>query len=844
MDISTVLNNLFKMANKKYVDKEYQQSSLIYKKIINKISDKDKVSNWVLYNNYLVSLLYCQKESEFANYLSEIIKLKSKNRKYMTCIWKICDLLATEIKKENFKEYFPIFSKEPLIYNNLLGHDFFPKCMYDKILNGITNEVDYHLLLAKRNINLTDRYRLTNDNQISKNIWNELLKVESIVEKYSQTKSKTFDFNSVFRRPLLYSLSYIHTNNKPFLVKLSEIYRKFNTNLNYVCKRCQNGTIVKRKRIKIGFISMPFLSMLSSVFRDRSNMIKFLPSSMFEKVLIVQKKYNFDTKQKEILNIIDGLHKSVDHILELPIILEEPKKFIQSIENLNLDILVYCDIGMSAESVILAHTRLAPVQINTWGHSVTSGISTIDHYFSSSLYELPDAQKHYSEKLVPMDSMCTSYFQIQYRKEEFEMRKKYNLPDDKYILFCMQNSFKINIGFIELLKKIYDHEPNIIVLLLDSNLNENYHKFLKEKFGEDFYNNCLTFVKQKSTDIYHNLIYLSDLLLDTHPFGGCNTSLEGFTYKKIIITKPSEYLAGRFTYGFYKKIGITEPIAYTDEDYCDKVLYYLHNKEARKKLEKKIFTRSSSLFADRESVVEWTNKLVELAKPHIELIEPSYKKDVTYSVNTLDLLKPYRFDIIFKYIYAKYRSRWALEYYQNHIKVLNGGYAMITNYQDIEKNSTSEFTQKFIELIEDIKENGTKNCIPVYVKDDKDFYISNGSHRVGVNLALQNQKIDISVSKVINKMPVGYPTFAFRNRNGFNMPAHGSEVQIKMPQIQIDYGVLEYIKLKNSHVRIMTVFSKSNLTNLVIDKLGNYNVSILSYSETTLTDVGFATPIE
>ena len=62
----------------------------------------------------------------------------------------------------------------------------------------------------------------------------------------------------------------------------------------------------------------------------------------------------------------------------------------------------------------LAYSRLAPIQINTWGHSETSGIDTIDYYFSSKYYEIPDAQKFYSEKLVCLDSLCTYYYSLKF----------------------------------------------------------------------------------------------------------------------------------------------------------------------------------------------------------------------------------------------------------------------------------------------------------------------------------------------------------------------------------------------------------------------------------------------
>ena len=46
---------------------------------------------------------------------------------------------------------------------------------------------------------------------------------------------------------------------------------------------------------------------------------------------------------------------------------------------LKLDILLYPDIGMNPFTNSLANYRIAPIQVNTWGHSVTSGMPNIDY---------------------------------------------------------------------------------------------------------------------------------------------------------------------------------------------------------------------------------------------------------------------------------------------------------------------------------------------------------------------------------------------------------------------------------------------------------------------------------
>ena len=76
------------------------------------------------------------------------------------------------------------------------------------------------------------------------------------------------------------------------------------------------------------------------------------------------------------------------------------EELCQVIRNDNLHILIYPEIGMDPTTVRLASLRLAPIQCTSWGHPDTSGLPTIDYFLSSDLMEPPDADDHYTEKLI------------------------------------------------------------------------------------------------------------------------------------------------------------------------------------------------------------------------------------------------------------------------------------------------------------------------------------------------------------------------------------------------------------------------------------------------------------
>ena len=62
-------------------------------------------------------------------------------------------------------------------------------------------------------------------------------------------------------------------------------------------------------------------------------------------------------------------------------------------------------IGMYA----LASLRLASRQCAAWGHPVTTGLPTIDVFFTSAAMEPDDAANHYSEKLASLPGIGTRY---------------------------------------------------------------------------------------------------------------------------------------------------------------------------------------------------------------------------------------------------------------------------------------------------------------------------------------------------------------------------------------------------------------------------------------------------
>jgi hypothetical protein len=163
------------------------------------------------------------------------------------------------------------------------------------------------------------------------------------------------------------------------------------------------------------------------------------------------------------------------------------------LEKLELDIIVYPDIGMKLLPTLLAYSRIASIQITTWGHSETSGIDTIDYFISSEFFAgnlSPDEiQKQYSEKVVLFKSLGTFYISPhklfvenntayinqctmtqqpptnQTPPKRFKTREELGFAKNDHLYVCLQTFYKLNPEFEQCLARILELDPNGIVLL-------------------------------------------------------------------------------------------------------------------------------------------------------------------------------------------------------------------------------------------------------------------------------------------------------------------------------------------------------------------------------------------
>ena len=457
-------------------------------------------------------------------------------------------------------------------------------------------------------------------------IRSNLKKLVSIKTSLKQVETIT----TFFKNNFTYYYTYLGLNIKNLHKDFSIILKHLQpyTKVNHF-KKNENNSV-----IHVGFFSN-FIFKNHSVCRDRLGIIKFLCNDKSFCVYLIH--YN-ERKEKELFfnKIMDN-----NQVYKEILLSNDQYENVNTIIGLNLDILVFPEIGMDFDVYLLANmTRLAPIQINTWGHSDTSGIDTIDYYISSKYFENEENQQNYSEKLILLNSLSTYYYDNGLIFDEFtqpisQLKIDYQVNENYHLYGIFQTVYKYHPLLIEIITQILIRNPKSIFFIIIPKLFWNeFINYIFKSIG--YYTTRIKMIDTMVKLPYCNLLRCMDIMIDSYPFGGCNTTLDSFFFNKVVLTLPSSKLNGRFSTGFYKKMGILEPICKSSEDLIHKAVYYMENKNERMILEKRIDQQKYLLFKDQASLLDWNNMLRNLMNfpPCLitkkQIVIARYKEDISY----------------------------------------------------------------------------------------------------------------------------------------------------------------------------------------------------------------------
>ncbi|RLN97405.1 hypothetical protein BBJ28_00019909 [Nothophytophthora sp. Chile5] len=380
----------------------------------------------------------------------------------------------------------------------------------------------------------------------------------------------------------------------------------------------QPNVVVLKRRVRVGFHSA--FMRHHSVGLLTQGVIMGLSPQHFEVVVILYEHQVQDEVTSRVLAAVENA-----------IFLDgsDIQRAQQQVAALELDILVFTEIGMDISTYFLAFSRLALRTVVFWGHATTSGMTSPDYFVSSQLFQNPrddsDDQGRYSECVYRMKHL-TTYFTPPVLPSELALlrnadaaRKLLGLPSAQSmsVMFLIpQTLYKLHPDFDELLWRILDRVPKSFLVVTTGNtpvlveqIKQRWRRVLPPHVYRRVY-----FVRRLETTEFLELAAAAHVVLDPFPVGGGRSSFEVFAVGTPIVAHVPRTSILQLTLGMYRAMGMEDEagIAFSDDEYVEKAVALATNHTTRQNLRRRILANSHRLYEDHAVIDEWEGFLAAI----------------------------------------------------------------------------------------------------------------------------------------------------------------------------------------------------------------------------------------
>jgi Fe-S-cluster containining protein len=254
-----------------------------------------------------------------------------------------------------------------------------------------------------------------------------------------------------------------------------------------------------------------------------------------------------------------------NHYFRLPFAAAESAELIRS---LDLDALIFTDVGEDGLTLQLSLLRLARQQFGGWGRVITSGSPEIDYYLSSADMEPDDGDSHYTERLVRLPG-SGQFLYPEPVVPTTKSRAELGLPERPFV-FVGQNPSKLHPKRDDLYRKICERSGKVVVICTHPS-NPEAGETVRSRMARAGV--AVHLLPRLSLPDFLCVARLADAVLDSLDFSGGISTVQLLTAGIPVVSYPGPFMRGRMAIPFLRQAGAESLIAETEEEFialaCD-----------------------------------------------------------------------------------------------------------------------------------------------------------------------------------------------------------------------------------------------------------------------------------
>ncbi|MFO0324754.1 MAG: tetratricopeptide repeat protein, partial [Burkholderiales bacterium] len=383
-------------------------------------------------------------------------------------------------------------------------------------------------------------------------------------------------------------LAFHGRSTKAIHTRISSLYRKWAPSINYTAKFLTEPKIVKAK-LRIGFYSKFIYK--HSVSTSFSRVVEELSQHNDLEIFIISTTTHSSDRVRDTYSQFGGA------FVYIPTNLAVAHSVVSSLQ---LDFLVYLDLGMDPFSYLLSHARLARYQCVMGGHPDTSGVNTVDYYLSAQGLEAPSAESEYSEKLIELGAGGFSLTRPPSR-DSSASREDLGLPANGAIYLCPMMLQKLHPEFDVAMDRILSMDLSGHVVLFGSPIANRWVELLSSRLDRTIDAQSRRRVHFhpwiESAEDFQATLKASSVVIDPFHFGIGTTTAVTAAVGVPYVTLPGKFARGRVGQYFAKMLNVAdECVADSLDDYVSKAVTIANDIDLREHISRTIMDNNERLY--------------------------------------------------------------------------------------------------------------------------------------------------------------------------------------------------------------------------------------------------------